>query len=87
MLDPNAAVEDRFINYTIEMRDGRSLSGIINSETAASLVLVGSGGQRESVLRSEIQEIRGANLSLMPEGLEMTMKPQDFADLIAFLQH
>src|SRR4029079_11133454 len=32
ILDPNAAIEPRFINYNVETKDGRSLSGVIRSE-------------------------------------------------------
>src|SRR6185436_8642944 len=34
---------------------------------------------------SEIKEQRGSALSLMPEGLEAGMSPQDFTDLIEYL--
>lgn len=86
ILDPNAAVEDRFTSYSIELRDGRSLSGLIVEETPASLVLANAGGVRETILRSQIKEIRASKISLMPEGLEANLKPQDLADLIAYVQ-
>ncbi|EEF61559.1 membrane-bound dehydrogenase domain protein [Pedosphaera parvula Ellin514] len=86
ILDPNAAIEPRFIQYNIEVKDGRSLSGVIQNETATSLTLVQPGGIHETILRSEISEMRASSLSLMPEGLEEGKKPQDFADLIAYLK-
>lgn len=86
ILDPNAAVEPRFISYDIETRDGRSLSGIINAETATTLTLVQPGGIKETILRSDAGEIRATGLSLMPEGLEQAMSVQDLADLIAYLK-
>jgi putative membrane-bound dehydrogenase-like protein len=85
ILDPNAAVEPRFVAYNIETKDGRSLTGIINAETATALTLVQSGGTHEKILRSDISEIRASGLSLMPEGLEQNMTPQDLANLIAYL--
>jgi hypothetical protein len=36
-------------------------------------------------LRSDIAEIHASGLSLMPEGLEQTMTPQDLANLISYL--
>lgn len=86
ILDPSAAIEPRFINYQIETRDGRSLSGVITAETATSLVLVQGGGTEERILRSDIVEIRASNLSLMPEGLEQGINPQDMADLLVYLK-
>ena len=38
-----------------------------------------------SLLRSQIEEMTASSQSLMPDGLEKDLKPQDLADLIAFL--
>jgi putative membrane-bound dehydrogenase-like protein len=86
ILDPNAAVEPRFVAYNIETKDRRSLSGIVSAETATTLTLVQAGGAQEKLLRNDIQEIHASGLSLMPEGLEQNLSPQDLADLIAFLK-
>jgi putative membrane-bound dehydrogenase-like protein len=86
ILDPNAAIEPRFVNYQIETKDGRALSGVVKAETAASLTLVQGGGLEEKILRSDIAEIKASNLSLMPEGLEQAMTPQDLANLIVYLR-
>jgi putative membrane-bound dehydrogenase-like protein len=86
ILDPNAAVEPRFVNYQIETKDGRALSGVMKAETATSLTLVQGGGLEERILRNDIAEIRASNLSLMPEGLEQNLTPQDLAHLIAYLK-
>jgi putative membrane-bound dehydrogenase-like protein len=86
ILDPNAAIEPKFLAYTIETRDGRSLSGVVKGETASSLTLVQGGGLEEKILRSDIREMRAGPISLMPEGLEQNMAPQDLADLIAWFK-
>src|SRR5213078_2242679 len=87
ILDPNAAIEPRFLNYQVETSDGRSLSGVVTAETATSLTLVQGGGLEEKILRSDIAEIKASNLSMMPEGLEQNLTPQGLADLIAYLKH
>jgi putative membrane-bound dehydrogenase-like protein len=86
ILDPNAAVEPRFVAYNISLKDGRALSGIVSAETATTLTLNQSGALQEKILRSDIEEIRASGVSLMPEGLEQNLSPQDMADLIAFLK-
>ena len=86
ILDPNAAVEPRFVNYQIETKDGRALSGVVKAETATSLTLVQGGGLEEKILRSDIAEIKASNLSLMPEGLEQNLSPQDLANVIAYVK-
>ena len=87
ILDPNAAIEPRFINYQIETRDGRSLSGVISGETATSVTLVQPGGASEQLLRSEVTAIKASPLSLMPDGLEQVISPQDLADLISYFKN
>ena len=85
ILDPNAAVEDRYVNYTATTVGGREASGMLLNETPNSLTLRGPGGHEETLLRAEIRELTSSGISLMPEGFERTMKPQDLADLIAAL--
>jgi putative heme-binding domain-containing protein len=85
ILDPGSAVEPRFINYQVETRDGRSLSGVIKAETATSLTVIQGGGAEETVLRRDVTEIKASQLSLMPEGLEQSINPQEMADVIAFV--
>ncbi|HEX5218894.1 MAG TPA: c-type cytochrome, partial [Verrucomicrobiae bacterium] len=87
ILDPNAAVEPRFVGYEIFLKDGRSLSGIIKSETASAITLVAGSGITEVLKPAEVEQIQASSLSLMPEGLEQSITPQVMADLIAFLRN
>jgi hypothetical protein len=69
----------------VELRDDRSLSGLIKSEDAGDLLMVFGGGTLETVPRAQIREIRALTLSLMPEALEQVIGLQPMADLISFL--
>jgi putative membrane-bound dehydrogenase-like protein len=86
ILDPNRSVEVRYVNYTALLKNDREISGIIVSETANSLTLKNSSGPEETILRSDLQDLRSSGLSLMPEGLENSLKSQDLADLIKYLK-
>jgi putative heme-binding domain-containing protein len=86
MLDPSQAVEARYVNYIAQTSDGLSLSGLLQSETANSVTLVGQNGQQTTVLRTDLEVLQSTGRSLMPEGMEKDLKPQDFADLMAHLQ-
>jgi putative membrane-bound dehydrogenase-like protein len=86
IIDPNAAVEPRFLAYDIETRDDRSLVGVISAETSTSLTLIQPGGIQEKILRSDVKEIKATGLSLMPEGFETSISKQELADLIAYLK-
>ncbi len=86
ILNPNGIVEPRYLNYLVELKDGRTLSGLIGNETTASLTLRQAGGLQETVARADIQEMKASPLSMMPEGLEHAIPPAVMADLIAFLK-
>jgi len=85
ILDPNSAVEARYIQYTAVMTDGRVLSGLIANETSSSITLVGAEGKEEVLLRKELVTLESSGISQMPEGLEQTLDEQKIADLIAYL--
>lgn len=84
ILDPNAAVE--VPTYTATLAHGEEVYGLIASETGNSLVFKLANGTTRNLLRHELTSLRGSNLSLMPEGLEAGLTPQDLADLIRFLR-
>ena len=49
ILDPNRAVEPRYVNYQASTKSGKTLNGIIVSETSTSITLVGADGKKETV--------------------------------------
>ena len=85
ILDPNQSVETPFVNYTIVTNDGRELSGIIASESGSSITLRVAGGSEHVLLRKELKEIASSGVSLMPEGLEQGVTPEQMNDLVHYL--
>ncbi len=87
ILDPNRAVEERWVSQTVEATDGRILSGLIHGEDAAAITLRVPGGVTLTVPRAEIKSLSSTGVSLMPVGLEAAITKEEMADLIAFLKH
>jgi putative heme-binding domain-containing protein len=85
ILDPSRAFEAKFANFAIATVDGRVMNGLIAAESASAVTVRRQDGKEEVLLRSQIEEMTASSQSLMPEGLEKDLKPQDLADLIAFL--
>ena len=85
ILDPNQAVENRYMEYAVTLADGRVFSGIVAEESSNALTLVGPEAKRQSILRGDIESLQNTRRSLMPEGLEKDLKQQDLADIIAYL--
>src|SRR5262245_25440906 len=86
LFDPSRAVETRYLNYTAVTKQGRVFTGVLVEESGSSLTLVGPTGQRQVILRANLEELSSTGKSAMPDGLEKDLKPQDVADLIAYLR-
>jgi putative membrane-bound dehydrogenase-like protein len=86
VLDPNRAVEARYVNYSAVTQNGLTLTGVLTTETGNSITLTGQDGKQQVILRKDLAELVSTGRSPMPEGLEKELSPQDLADLIAHLR-
>jgi putative heme-binding domain-containing protein len=86
ILDPNRAVEARYISYQATLLDGRIFPGILTSETGNSITLLNNDGKPRVILRKNIESLASTGQSLMPEGLEKDVPVDAMADLLAFLR-
>ena len=85
ILDPNRAVELRYTTQTLKLKDGREVAGLVTDENTNNLSLR-TGTGTELILLKDIAERKNSNRSLMPDGLEALLKPQDIADIIAWIR-
>ena len=85
VLAPNREVNPQYMSYAVITTDGRSLTGMIDAETATSVTLRRAENQTDPVLRIDIDEMRSTGVSLMPDGLEKEIDQQAMADLLAYL--
>lgn len=86
VLDPNRRVDPQFTDYVLVTTDGRTFNGLLVSETTDAVVLRQPEAIQQTVARSEIEEMRSTNRSLMPEGIEKDVTVQQMADLLEFLK-
>lgn len=86
IVDPNAAVDTRYVSYAVETNEGEFISGIIAVETDQDVTLRQADGNDRTLRKSDMKSMYTDGLSLMPEELEVEMMPQSMADLLAFLQ-
>jgi putative membrane-bound dehydrogenase-like protein len=85
VLDPNRTVDAPYRLYLVETKDGRSMTGIIQNETEASVTIRPPFGQSSTISRSAIARIQSLGQSMMPDGLEEGLSLQDMADLLQFI--
>ena len=86
LLIPEHEITPGFAAYIVETTDGRTLTGLLASETATSITLRQPLGKEETVLRSDVERLLSSKLSLMPQELEKVMTRQELADLLAYLK-
>jgi putative heme-binding domain-containing protein len=86
LLDPNRAVEAKYVNYTAATTAGLTYTGLVAAETATSVTLVGQEAKLQVVLRSDLDSLTSSGKSLMPEGFEKDISPAEMADVITYVQ-
>jgi len=86
IVNPNAEVREGYENYLVTTRDGRMLSGFLADKDSRVVVLRGIDGENITLPQEQVQEMKPAGLSLMPEGLLDALSEQQVRDLFAFLR-
>ncbi|HCO25782.1 MAG: dehydrogenase, partial [Gimesia sp.] len=85
ILDPNRAIENKYVSYLAVTVNGLTFNGLLAAESGESITLVQNDGKTKTLLRNDLEELLSTGKSLMPEGLEKDMTPQDLADVITYL--
>jgi putative membrane-bound dehydrogenase-like protein len=88
IIDPSRSVEGNFRVYTVVLTDGRVMNGLLASESKTAIEIFDAEGKKHAIQRSDIEEVDGliaSTKSLMPEGFEKQVKPEEIANLLEFL--
>jgi len=85
MLDPSRNVDVAFRSTTLVLGNGQIRTGLLRREEGATFVLADEKGQEFRVAKSEVDESKQSNLSLMPDNVAETLTIDQFNDLIVFL--
>ncbi len=85
VLDPSLVIGTTYQARTVQTKDGRIVTGLVAEESPQRIVLKVQGGKLETIARADVDQMETSKLSLMPEDLEKQLKPQEIADLFAFL--
>jgi putative heme-binding domain-containing protein len=86
LVDPSGVVRKEYQASVVATRDGRVLSGLIVEQSPETIVLCNSRAERTRIARSEIEDVRASDVSLMPETLYKDLSPDQLRDLFRFLQ-
>jgi putative heme-binding domain-containing protein len=86
ILDPNREVAPSYVAYIIDTTDGENLLGLITADTPTNITILQPYARETTLARSRIKSMSSRGKSLMPEGLEADLSPQQLADLLEFIK-
>ena len=85
VLDPNRVVGQPYYTRLVVLKNGRVETGLLAAEDPQSITLKTENDALKIIQRKDIDELTVQEKSLMPEGLNKNMSPQDFRDLVRYL--
>ncbi len=85
ILEPSAGISFGYEAFTLTLKDGDEVYGLIASETPTEIAVKSVGGVVARYRKSEIVSRQKSVLSIMPAGLETGLSPQQLVDLVEFL--
>lgn len=85
IIDPSAVIPKEYTATVIELKNGRTLTGIIRVETKIALTVV-TVNEVLTLPRSEIESLTVSKISMMPDDLLRPLSEIEVRALIAYLQ-
>jgi putative membrane-bound dehydrogenase-like protein len=85
VFDPSLVIGASYQARTVVTTKGQVFTGLVVEDGEQRIVLKVQGGKLETIPRDEVEETKVSELSIMPEGLEKQLQPQEMANLFAFL--
>ena len=86
ILDPNRSIEEKYWVFQASTHDAQVLTGLKLREDESSIEWVDSNGRIDNLKKSDISEFRQSERSLMPEGFEQLLSPEEIAGIISYLR-
>lgn len=87
ILDPNRVIDANYFRYVCQTTDGTLVDGLMEESSQENIVLRLQNGNRVSVPRDEIEDLKATGVSLMPVGFETQLSPEAMNDLIAYIKN
>ena len=86
LLSPSQQIAEGYRTSLVVMDDGRSYSGIAKSRDEQQLTLVDALSHEHEIELASVEQLTEAVVSLMPTGLADALSPQEFTNLVAYLE-
>ena len=86
VVDPSAYIRPEFVAYVVNLKDGRSLTGLVAESSPRAITLLNDKNERTVIAREKIDDMAASPVSLMPEKILDPLSEQEIRDLFAYLQ-
>jgi putative heme-binding domain-containing protein len=86
ILAPSAAISHNYETYTALLADGRSLTGLLVSQSPEQVVVKAADGVEIAVPAADVEELVRQPVSLMPADLAAALSAEQLVDLVAYLE-
>jgi putative heme-binding domain-containing protein len=86
VLYPSRQIFDGYQQTLVRTKNGTVYSGSVRAETEAEFTLIDAENKKTVIKKSDVERRKVSELSMMPDGLHQSLKPEEFADLIAYLE-
>ncbi|MCE9528261.1 MAG: c-type cytochrome [Planctomycetales bacterium] len=85
VFDPSLVIGASYQARLVKTTDGRVLTGLLAEDSPQRVVLKVQGGKQEVIPRGDVEMMKISELSLMPQDVEKTLKPEEIADLFSYI--
>lgn len=85
ILEPSKVIIEGFQPTLVKTQNGKVISGIVKEDADEVLVIYEAGGKATEIRKALITMRKTLNVSFMPDNFGEMLKPQEAADLVAYL--
>jgi putative heme-binding domain-containing protein len=86
ILEPAKTIALGYEQVAIETKSGETVAGSLRSETGDALTVLTADGQTHVIKKPDVKTNTHLPTSLMPPGLAASLRPEEFVDLLAYLE-
>ena len=86
ILAPSAAISHSYETFTALLKDGRSFTGLLISQSPEKIVIRGADSIDVTLPAGEVEELVKQPVSLMPADLVTALSADELVDLVAWLE-
>ncbi len=83
---PSATFVRSFEPFTVFTSSGELFTGLLRKDAPDEVIIATNAQTEKRIARADIKKMRADTLSVMPQGFDQILTPEEIADVIAFLK-